>query len=370
MVRMSDLVRGAVTAAPTPPTTTEPDARPAEPSRPPAPPPARFRLAAAPAAPGGAPEKSTVPAPAEPFDVATLEQLTAAAESLFAELETFLGGVPELVRGGRTFPWGGLQSLVERAQQALEGAGELFWVANRPTPAPGVAYLAFHQARVAVLAMRVGANVGYDRRRLVEIGIAGCLIDVGLTQIPPAVLQRLDALSPEEQTQYRVHPRLGAEIVRRLGPPYEGLADMILQHHEREQGQGFPQGLTGETIRPEAKLLGLIDTYTGLTAPPSLRPGFRPHEAIREIVRAKHESFPPALIKALLSEISIFPPGTLVRLNTGEIGCVVGVNRSHPLRPRVEVYDSKGRRLPTPKVIDLSEAPFLYVTGPVSEGSQ
>jgi hypothetical protein len=105
--------------------------------------------------------------------------------------------------------------------------------------------------------------------------------------------------------------------------------------------------------------------------PPSARPRLRPHEAVREIVKSRHESFPSTLIKALLSEISVFPPGTVVRLNTEEIGRVIAVNRNHPLRPRIEVVaDSRGNRLPTPKVIDLSESPFLYVTGPVSEGNR
>src|SRR5215475_14860738 len=118
---------------------------------------------------------------------------------------------------------------------------------------------------------------------------------------------------------------------------------------------------------PISKVLGLVDTYTGLTMPAPPRPRLRPHEAIREIVRTKHEAFPSQLVKALLSEISVFPPGTLVRLNTGEVGRVIAVNRNHPLRPRVEVFDVKGQRLPTAKLIDLSEAPFLYITGPVSE---
>jgi HD-GYP domain-containing protein (c-di-GMP phosphodiesterase class II) len=146
------------------------------------------------------------------------------------------------------------------------------------------------------------------------------------------------------------------------------MVDAVLQHHEREQGQGFPQRLAGGAIRHEAKILGLVDAYTSLTLPASGRPGQRPHEAIREIVRSKHESFSPALIKALLAEISVFPPGTLVRLNTGEVGRVTAVNRNHPLRPRVEVVaDSKGHRPVLPKAVDLSETPFLYITGPQSE---
>ena len=76
------------------------------------------------------------------------------------------------------------------------------------------------------------------------------------------------------------------------------------------------------------------------------------------------------LIKALLAEISVFPPGTVVRLNTEELARVIAVNRHHPLRPKIEVLaDGKGHRLSVPKLLDLSEAPFLYITGPVAETS-
>jgi hypothetical protein len=88
-------------------------------------------------------------------------------------------------------------------------------------------------------------------------------------------------------------------------------------------------------------------------------------------VRTKHELFPSALVKALLSEISVFPPGTLVRLNTGEVGRVTAVNRNHPLRPHVEIVaDGKGQRVASPKTTDLADAPFLYITGAVVEGGR
>ena len=160
-------------------------------------------------------------------------------------------------------------------------------------------------------------------------------------------------------------------MLRRWGAPDERIVQAVLEHHEREQGQGFPQGLTGATVDPDAKIVGLADLYAGLTVPSTARPRLRPHEAVREIVKSRHEAFPTALVKALLSEISVFPPGTIVRLNTEEIGRVIAVNRQHPLRPRVEIMaDSRGQRLPASKIVDLSEAPFLYITGPVTEGSR
>jgi HD-GYP domain-containing protein (c-di-GMP phosphodiesterase class II) len=254
---------------------------------------------------------------------------------------------------------------------SLGRSNELFWVANNTVALAGVDYLAFHQARVAVLSMPIGASVGYDRPRQVQLGIAGSLIDVGLWQMPESLLRRLDALSTDEQALYRSHPRRSVELIRRWSAPRDGIVDAVLQHHEREQGQGFPQGLHGTAVSQDAKILGLVDTYTGLTMPPPPRPRLRPHEAIREIVRSKHEAFPSQLVKALLSEISVFPPGTLVRLNTGEVGRVTAVNRSHPLRPRVEIVaDGKGQRLVSPKTTDLAEAPFLYITGAVAEGGR
>ncbi|HEU4371126.1 MAG TPA: HD domain-containing phosphohydrolase [Methylomirabilota bacterium] len=288
---------------------------------------------------------------------------------LLGELQELLLEVRGLVRGTGEFPWARLSALMERAVTSLERSPDLFWAANNPAAPPGLDYVAFHQARVAVTALRVGANVGYDRRRLVSLGMAGCLIDVGLWQLPDTLPRRLDALTGDEQAAYRSHPRLSAELIRRWGPPDEAIAQAVLEHHEREQGQGFPQGLTGTAVEPDAKVLGLADTYTGLTLPPTARPRLRPHEAVREIVKSRNEAFPAPLIKALLSEISVFPPGTVVRLNTEEIGRVVAVNRHHPLRPRVEIMaDSKGQRLSAAKTVDLSESPFIYITGPVTEG--
>jgi HD-GYP domain-containing protein (c-di-GMP phosphodiesterase class II) len=353
MVRMSDLVRGLAREAPAP----------AEPPRPAS----RERTSY-----GELPEVAET-SPAAP-DIADEPSGPAASDepaALLGELQELLLEVRRLVREPGPFPWSRLAALMERAVESLERSPDLFWAANNPAAPSGVDYLAFHQARVAVTALRIGANVGYDRRRLVTLGMAGSLIDVGLWQLPDALLRRVDALTGDEQTAYRSHPRLSADLIRRWGPPDDAIVQAVLEHHEREHGQGFPQGLTGTAVEFDAKVLGLADTYTGLTLPLTPRPRLRPHEAVREIVKVRNEAFPAPLIKALLSEISVFPPGTVVRLNTEEIGRVVAVNRNHPLRPRVEIMaDSRGQRLPAPKTVDLSEAPFIYITGPVTEGGR
>jgi hypothetical protein len=363
MVRMSDLVRGIVREPP--------PAKPSAPEPPPSPAaePAGVvrteRVSIATTEPPDPVVRVEPPAPQGPVDPSE------ASEPLFGELQQFLVEAREHVQTGGAFPWGRLQALVDRASASLLVSPDLFWVANNPAAAPGVDYVSLHQARVCVLALRLGANLGYDRARLMPLGLAAALFDAGLWQMPPHIVERADALSGGELATYRSHPKLSADIVQRWSPPDPRIVDAILDHHEREQGQGFPRALQGAAVDPDAKIIGLVDTYTGMTVPPTSRPRLRPHEAIRDIVKTRHDQFPSPLIKVLLSEISVFPPGTVVRLNTEEVGRVIAVNRSHPLRPQVEVFaDGKGQRLAVPKVIDLSEAPFLYITGPLADGAR
>jgi HD domain-containing protein len=380
MVRMSDLVRGVVRERPATPA----PAAPPEGARPVAPPRPRASVDAAPAVvapPAPAPEPTPVPEPrpapgptsapapraAEPAP-APPKAPTESVEALFADLLAFTEQVRDIVRTGEALPWATLESLVSRCIRSLRESADLFWLANNPVAPPGVDYLAFHHARVCVLALRIGAATGYDAPRLLGLGMAACLIDAALWQFPEPVLRRIDSLTGEEATLYRAHPRLSSDIVRRWGGRGDQLAAAVLQHHEREHGQGFPQALEGDAIDRDAKILGLVDTYASLTVPLTSRPRLRAHEAIRDIVKTRHDAFPSSLIKALLSEVSVFPPGTVVRLNTEEVGRVIAVNRNHPLRPRVEIVaDSKGHSLAAAKIIDLSEAPFLYITGPVTE---
>ncbi len=369
LVRMSDLVRGIQRGSPEPTTSEPPPA-----VRPPAPPeggaprsPVRFpqEPVAPPARVPPKPEAApAAKAKAPPSDKAGQEK----PEPLFSELLAFTGRLPGLAGDGREFPWEPYQRLLGRAIRSLEESADLFWLANNP-PASGVEYLAAHLNSVGILSLRIGIGLGYDREGLLDLGLAAFVFDVGMAGLPGGLLAKGESLSGEDLATYQTHVRLSADIVRRWAPPRSDVIEAVLQHHERENGRGYPLGLTGSAIHANAKVIGLVDTYTRLIFPRPPGRRLQPYEAIRQIVSSKHEDFPPPVIKALLAEISIFPPRTVVKLNTGEVGRVIAVNRSHPLRPTVEILaDSKGVPLLEPKILDLSEAPFIYVTGPVQEG--
>ena len=359
MVRMSDLVRGIVREGTARSTPAMPPA--ADPVKAPVVEPTPRVSIASTDPPGPVVRREVPPTPRGPVEPSE------PSEPLFGELQQFLVEARHRVDSGG-FVWTRLESLIDRAVTSLTRSPDLFWVANNPAAPPGVDYIAFHQARVCVLSLRLGIDLGYDAGRLLPLGQAAALFDAGLWQLPAGLIDHVDTLADHDLATYRSHPRLSADIVQRWSPPDPRIVESILDHHEREQGQGFPRGLVGGGIAADAKLIGLVDTYTALTVPPSSRPRLRPYEAIRDIVKTRNDQFPPQLIKALLSEISVFPPGTIVRLNTDEVGRVIAVNRNHPLRPQVEILmDARGRRAGTSKVIDLSESPFLYITGPVGD---
>src|SRR5262249_7201740 len=143
---------------------------------------------------GDAPQRSdlTPPEPRQP------ELPAESPEPLFAEIQAVIGDARRLAQGGGVFPWGRLQGLIDRAITAFVRSADLFWVANNPSAPAGVDYVAVHQTRVCVLSLRIGGSIGYDRGRLIALGQAAALFDVGLWQIPEATLRRADALSGDE----------------------------------------------------------------------------------------------------------------------------------------------------------------------------
>lgn len=270
-------------------------------------------------------------------------------------LVAIVAGAPALATAG-AFPWQQLEETLGDAAAMLERSSDLFWLAVRGVPSETA--LAAHHARVAIMALRLGANLKLDDEALTALGMAGCLFDLGLGALPGGARLAPEALPHE-------HPRRAAELIRRWDPPYPGIVDAVAQHHERERGQGYPIGSAGESVHLYAKILGLLDQYTRLAGSGGTH---GPHDAVREILRERHDAFPADVIKALLAEVSVFPPGTVVRLSTGERARVLEANRHQPLRPHVELVDDGEAEIGhASRRLDLSETPFIYIRGAVGD---
>ena len=227
---------------------------------------------------------------------------------------------------------------------------------------PSGSTLITNLVNVSILATKVGSGLGYYGQELQRLSLAGLLHDIGLFAVPQSVVTKSGRLTQEERTLIEQHPELGYQLVRKLGAEWDWLAQIVRQAHERWNGRGYPNRLKGRDVHEMAQIIGAVDVFDALVTPRPYRRRFFPHEAVREMLVAERAAFPREIVKALVEHLSAYPLGTLVRLTTGEVASVVGINVQYPLRPIVAVEaDSAQGAGQEKREIDLSISPLVAI---------
>jgi putative nucleotidyltransferase with HDIG domain len=221
-----------------------------------------------------------------------------------------------------------------------------------------------HSVNVAVLAAAVGMSLGYSRSQLMELSIGAMLHDIGKVQLPPELLQKQERWNEEEQEIAKQHTMLGFNLLRKQHDISLLSAHVCLQHHERLDGSGYPQGLKGKNIHEYAQIVGICDVYDSLTSPRPWRKRYMPQDALEYLFGAGGHLFEHHLIKAFSKHIAVFPIGSSVVLNTGEVGVVCRVDPDYCHRPTVRVLkDGRGNDVRVPYELDLKSQINLFIVG-------
>jgi hypothetical protein len=226
---------------------------------------------------------------------------------------------------------------------------------------PGGSSLITNLINVGILGTRIGIGLGYYGKELDRLALAGLLHDIGLFAVPKSLITKAGRLTQDERALIEQHPALGHQVIYRIGTEYHWLAQLILQAHERFNGQGYPKRLKGRQISEMALILGVVDVFDALVSERPYRKRLLPHEAVKELLVAEQQTFPREILKALVEQLSVYPLGTTVRLSTGEVGTVVKVNSRYPLRPVVKVDERSGSEGSGPRQVDLSLTPLVSV---------
>jgi HD-GYP domain-containing protein (c-di-GMP phosphodiesterase class II) len=225
-------------------------------------------------------------------------------------------------------------------------------------------YTASHSINTMIYALKIGLRLEYGPNDLEALGLAALMHDIGMFTIPDSILRKPESLSDAETATVRKHPEIGRDCLSPWSAEMPWLAQTACEHHELEDGSGYPRGLKGEQISEFAKIIGLASTYEAMTHE-------RPHRrcvSVRELIDTKNRSFSPRVMRAFLEQISLYPIGSFVRLNNRTLGKVVGTHDGQPLRPVVKVLeDADGNRMTEEKTVNLLGNPILWVTGAVSD---
>ncbi len=222
-------------------------------------------------------------------------------------------------------------------------------------------YTFSHSVNVAILAIMTAISMGNKITALKSLGLGAFLHDLGKITIPPAILNKPGLLNEAEREEMMRHPQYGFNLIRhKKAFSYTSLA-IISNHHERIDGSGYPQGLTGNDLDSYSKICAVTDVYDALTSDRPYRPGFAPHKA-KEIIALESAGFDLQVLQVFYRHIAAYPIGTIVGLSNGLLGVVVANTHGYPTRPRVRVFAEREEFIPREEhEINLKETLNLVV---------
>ncbi|MBT7442922.1 MAG: DUF3391 domain-containing protein [Methylococcales bacterium] len=214
-----------------------------------------------------------------------------------------------------------------------------------------------HSFSVMSLSLALGKLTGLSDSDLEALGQAALMHDVGWSKLPHNLYSKGQVYTPAEEKLSQQHVTLGLQAVEK-GSGISTLSKLLIaQHHEFENGSGYPLGLTKEKLHPAARLLCVIDAYDEIIHGLANGPGMVPTAAIRTLYQmGKEGKLDLKIVTQLVHLLGVYPLTSAVELNTGEKAVVTEINRDHPLLPVVTIfYNHKGTSLSKPKQIDLSK---------------
>jgi putative nucleotidyltransferase with HDIG domain len=213
-----------------------------------------------------------------------------------------------------------------------------------------------HAVNVCAFALIIGKSQGFDEHRLECLGVGALLHDVGKLRLPRNVFRKRGVYTPQERQLIRQHPLLGATILSEAQDIREESRRIVLEHHERIDGSGYPAGRHGLEISPLSEIVSIVDIYDAMLSGREGRPILPPTQAIRELYKyGLRGHCDRGWIERTIRCLGIYPIGSLVELSTAERGVVVRVNPLDALRPTVKiVWNPTGQAYPVPTMLDLS----------------
>jgi HD-GYP domain-containing protein (c-di-GMP phosphodiesterase class II) len=210
----------------------------------------------------------------------------------------------------------------------------------------------------AVWAVILARHLGFERPGLETLALGGMLLDLGNAKLPGDVLAKAGPLDDVERTIVKKHVAVGLDLVKNaLGLNADVLA-MIQHHHERHDGSGYPKGLTGADIPVFGRIAGLIDCFDAMTTKRPYAPAKSAYDAVRELNGLSGTGFQRELVEQFVQAVGMFPTGSLVELNTGEVALVIEQNRVRRLRPKLMLLlDADKKPVSRHALLDLKAMP-------------
>lgn len=261
-----------------------------------------------------------------------------------------IGAMFEQMRIGKKIP---LQEYNIIAEKIMEQTVGVHGVLSRLREVKrGDNYTYNHSLNVGIYSILLASWLDYDEKSIRQLAMAGLLHDIGKAKIPAEVLNKPGTLTQEEFSEIKKHPLYGYQMAENTVGISRNVGMGIAQHHEREDGSGYPLKLDAKNIHPYAKIIAVADVYDALTSDRVYRPKTSPYLAADLILEESFKTLAPDVVRKFVQHVTTYFFNDRVRLNTGVIGTVVHIDPYYPTRPLLQTEQG---------FVDLREKPALFI---------
>jgi HD-GYP domain-containing protein (c-di-GMP phosphodiesterase class II) len=299
-----------------------------------------------------------------------------AAKGIYGEARRTMSRMFEKLRRGGGLDMQMMEGIVDTMIDSIFRNREaMSWLARMKTKDD---YLYSHSLAVSVWALAFGRHLGLEKSTLRSLGLGAMVLDIGKMQLPTSLLQKTGKPDVEEWASLKTHVAAGLAVLEADPKADAFMKSMVLTHHERMDGSGYPHGLKGDAIPLAGRIAAIVDSYDAMTSDRHYAQAKSTYDAVRELKRLENGWFQPELVELFIQAVGVFPAGTLVELNSGEVGIVIAQNRFRRLRPEVMlILDAQKHFRADFSLIDLQDFaednqsgnPVLWITRGLEAGA-
>ena len=215
-----------------------------------------------------------------------------------------------------------------------------------------------HGINVAIYLVALGRHLSLPKDMLESLGTLGLLLDIGKTRLPHELLHKEGRLTCEEFETVKSHVSICLDILKNLPDVHPDVLEGVAQHHERENGSGYPTGLSNGNISLFGRMAAIADSFSAMTSPRPYAKVIPAYEALQVMANFGRDLYHPPIVEQFIRAIGIFPVGSMVELTTGEVGIVISHSKVRRLKPRLLIISHKDKTpSQSPTTLDLLHLP-------------
>lgn len=286
---------------------------------------------------------------------ASLKQQLDSGTAHFQQLLASFARLTECIRAGEHLEFASLTAPLNGIiDSAIANPQTLIWILNtEPMPVAPTAYC----VRAAIWAALLARQIGMPRAEIESLFMGTLLADAGMHLLPERLIEKRGKFRKKEFLAYRKHVEFGVELLTQYPELDERVIRVVRCHHERNDGLGFPKGLRGEQIPALARFANLAYCFERILRSLSGVENVSPAKAIARLYKQRDLKFPEQLVVEFIHLMGMYPIGTLVELNTGEIAIVLEQHAEEKLNPKVAILTNELQvKLDKSKLVQLGES--------------